>query len=87
MSITGAGRLQNVKIQRLYGSRVKRGFVKVAVSRAVSLRECPLGELPLPYHRKQGFESRTSLKDFSDFQPTKVASTTAMIFFTFNSDI
>ena len=61
--------------------------MKVAVRRAVSLRERPLGELSLSYHRKQGFESRSSLKDFSDFQPTKVASTTAMIVFTFNSDI
>ena len=25
----------------------KRGFVKMDVSRAVRLRECPLGELPL----------------------------------------
>ena len=37
----------NVKIQSLCGNLVKRGFVKVAVSRAVRLREYPLGELSL----------------------------------------
>ena len=47
VSVTGAGRLRELKIQSLYESREKRGFVKAAVSRAVRLRECPLGELPV----------------------------------------
>ena len=37
----------NVKIQSLFGSWEKRGFLKVTVRRAVPLRECPLGKLPL----------------------------------------
>ena len=37
----------NVKIQSLYESWEKRGFVKVAVTRAVLLRGCLLGEPPL----------------------------------------
>ena len=37
----------NVKVQSLYRSWERWGFVKVAVSRAVRLWECPLGELPL----------------------------------------
>ena len=37
-----------MKIQSLYGSPEKRDFVKAAdASRAVRLRECPLGELTL----------------------------------------
>ena len=37
----------NVKIQSLYESWEKRGFVKVALTRAVLLRGCLLGEPPL----------------------------------------
>ena len=37
---------ENVKIRSLFGSWEKRGFVKVAVARAVRSREGPLGELP-----------------------------------------
>ena len=37
---------ENVKIRSLFGSWEKRGFVKVAVTRAVRSREGPLGELP-----------------------------------------
>ena len=36
-----------VKIQSLYGSWEKWGFVKVAVRRAAHLWKCPLGELPV----------------------------------------
>ena len=43
--LTGA--YGNVKIQSLYGSSEKRGFVKAAVIRVVRLRECPLEVLPL----------------------------------------
>ena len=38
---------RNVKIQSLYGSWEKWGFVKVAITRAVPFRERPFGELPL----------------------------------------
>ena len=38
---------ENEKIQSLYGSCEKQCFVKAAVSRAVRLRQCPLGELLL----------------------------------------
>ena len=39
VSLTRAGRLReiNAKIQSLYGSREKRGFVKMSVSRAARL--------------------------------------------------
>ena len=47
-----AGRLRELKnIEFLWESK-KWSFVKVAVSRTVRLRECPLGELPL-YFVKQ----------------------------------
>ena len=36
---------RNVKIQCCIG--VETGFVKAAVNRALCLRECPIGELPL----------------------------------------
>lgn len=37
----------SVNIQSLYGSRKKRVFLRVAVSRAVHSQECPLGKLLL----------------------------------------
>ena len=46
VSITGAVRLRECKNPEFVcrnGGCVKRGFVKVAVSRAFRLRECPLG--------------------------------------------
>ena len=46
VSVTGAVRLRKCKNTEFVcrnGDLVKRGFVKVAVSRAVRLRECPLG--------------------------------------------
>ena len=44
VSVTGADRLReiNAKIQSLYGSREKRGFVKMSVSRAGRLWESVL---------------------------------------------
>ena len=46
VSITGAGRLRECKNTEFVWEVSKRGFVKAAVSRAVPLREGPLGELP-----------------------------------------
>ena len=50
VSVTGLAAYGNVKIPSLYGSWEKRHFVKVAVSRAFCLQECPLAELPLYGH-------------------------------------
>ena len=47
VSITRAGRIWNAKIQSLFGSWEKQGFVKVAIRRAVCFWEYPLGELSL----------------------------------------
>jgi len=48
VTITGTALFpyRNVKIQSLYGSCEKQGFVKMTMSRVVCLLECPLGELP-----------------------------------------
>ena len=46
VSITGASRLRECKNTEFEWELSKRGFVKVGVSRAVHLREGPLGELP-----------------------------------------
>ena len=47
--VTGAGRLRECKDTEFVWELRKTGFVKMAVqlSRAVRLRECPLGQLPL----------------------------------------
>ena len=47
VSITRAGHIWNAKIQSLFGSWEKQGFVKVAIRRAVCFWEYPLGELSL----------------------------------------
>ena len=52
VSVTGAGQLReckNTELLLVVCMRVekKMGFVKATVSRAVRLRECPLGELLL----------------------------------------
>ena len=47
VSETRGSRLWDGKINNLYGSCKKRGFVNEAISRTVRLRECPLGVLSL----------------------------------------
>ena len=54
MFVTGAGRFRECKNTELLlivcmGVEKKMGFVKATVSRAVRLRDCPLGELLLYY--------------------------------------
>ena len=47
VSKTGAVRFRECKITEFVWELRKRGFVKVAVNRAVRLRQRPLGKLPL----------------------------------------
>ena len=47
VTITGAGRLRECKITEFVWELRKQGFVIAVVSRAVRLRECPLGQLAL----------------------------------------
>ena len=46
VSVIGAGRLRKSKNTEFVWDLSKGGFVKVAVRKAVPLRECSLGELP-----------------------------------------
>ena len=47
VSVTGAGRLPKCKNRGFVWDLTKGGFVKVAVRKAVPLRECSSGKLPL----------------------------------------
>ena len=58
VSTTAAGRLREY-VNTVFVCRleVKQGFVKVAVSRAVSLRECPLRKLQLYFNLSRIFRT------------------------------
>ena len=61
VSLTRAGCFWNVKMQSLYGSWEQWCFVRVDVSRAVRLWECPLAEHPLYFRLpKCKFEKKSS---------------------------